>query len=293
MHTFYFPTKTAWISSGSNLTTGVTQRDQNFGKDEILELKKVYHNSSLHHASRILVEFDYSPISKSMYVDNTIPDAGTAHALSSSVYLRMYEAEGNSELSKEYTIGAFAISSSGSGSAAGDAGNVSMSWDEGHGKVIDSPKVTDGVSWRYRKNITGGTSHEWTHEGVGGQDGPPLYPEGFDAINGYQSFDNESPDINLDLGVHFSLTQTTTFYHNNGLMLALSGSQESDNETRANLKFFSRNTNTIYSPKLEVKWNDASFDNNVTGSMNELTMSGVADNYLYMRGLKESYKETD
>ena len=40
MHTFYFPKKTAWISSGSNLVTGVTQTDQNFGQDEILELKK-------------------------------------------------------------------------------------------------------------------------------------------------------------------------------------------------------------------------------------------------------------
>ena len=58
MHHFIFPSSDSWITSGSNLITGVTEEDQNFGQDEILELKKFYHNTSLHHHSRILINFD-------------------------------------------------------------------------------------------------------------------------------------------------------------------------------------------------------------------------------------------
>ena len=47
MYKFIYPTKDAWISSGSNkATTGVSERDQNYGQDQILELKKVYYNNS-------------------------------------------------------------------------------------------------------------------------------------------------------------------------------------------------------------------------------------------------------
>jgi hypothetical protein len=79
-------------------------------------------------------------------------------------------------------------------------------------------------------------------------------------------------------------------FGNYGMLLRFSGSQETDSTTFGQLKFFSRHTHTIYSPKLEVRWDDSSFS---TGSLNELTMSGLADNYLYMRGLRESYKEND
>ena len=45
MHHFIYATKDAWISSGSNKnTTGLSEADQNYGQDQILELKKVYYN---------------------------------------------------------------------------------------------------------------------------------------------------------------------------------------------------------------------------------------------------------
>ena len=42
MHHFIYPTKDSWISSGSNKVTGVTEIDQNFGQDQILEIKKFF-----------------------------------------------------------------------------------------------------------------------------------------------------------------------------------------------------------------------------------------------------------
>ena len=36
MHHFIYATKDAWISSGSNAaTTGISEKDQNYGKDQI------------------------------------------------------------------------------------------------------------------------------------------------------------------------------------------------------------------------------------------------------------------
>ena len=46
MHYYIYSNKSAWISSGSNKVTGVTEQDQNFGKDEILELKKFFYDNS-------------------------------------------------------------------------------------------------------------------------------------------------------------------------------------------------------------------------------------------------------
>ena len=42
---------------------------------------------------------------------------------------------------------------------------------------------------------------------------------------------------------------------------------------------------------MEVRWNDSDYTN--TSSLAELTSSGEVDNYLYMIGLKDSYKETE
>jgi hypothetical protein len=81
---------------------------------------------------------------------------------------------------------------------------------------------------------------------------------------------------------------------NEGFLLRFSGSQETNNSTFGQLKFFSSQTNTIYSPKLEVRWDDHKpCTGSNTGSLLPMTSSGAVDNILYMRGLRESYKETD
>jgi hypothetical protein len=78
------------------------------------------------------------------------------------------------------------------------------------------------------------------------------------------------------------------------MLVRFSGSQETDTETFGQLKFFSRNTNTIYSPKLEVKWDDHSpCSGSNTGSLLPLSMSGLVDNYIYPKHFKYSYKEDE
>ena len=100
MHHFIYATKDAWISSGSNAgTTGISEKDQNYGKDQILELKKNFYNDSFDYPTRVLIDFsgtEFNEMSKSI-VDGTITNP--------KFYLRLYEAEGTTELTTtRYTL---------------------------------------------------------------------------------------------------------------------------------------------------------------------------------------------
>ena len=69
MHHFIYSTKTSWISSGSSTITGESFKDQNFGQDEILELKKEFYNLSFDYPTRVLVNFtgtEFTEVSKSI-----------------------------------------------------------------------------------------------------------------------------------------------------------------------------------------------------------------------------------
>ena len=54
------------------------------------------------------------------------------------------------------------------------------------------------------------------------------------------------------------------------------------------LKFFSRQTNTIFPPKLEVEWYDTKWS---TGSLDPLVSSELEDMTVYMKSLRPEYKE--
>jgi len=81
---------------------------------------------------------------------------------------------------------------------------------------------------------------------------------------------------------------------NYGMLVRISGSRETSSGSFEDLKFFSRQTNTIYSPKIELKWDDhlpATGSN--TGSLTTLDVSGNSENYLYPIHLREAYKENE
>ena len=268
MHHFIFPNQDTWISSGSSKIDGESFKDQNFGRDQILEVKKEFFNNTFDHPTRALVQFsgdEFTELSKSM-VDGTIPAPLPASGIggiktTSKIYLRLFEAEGNSEMTEEYKLAVQPIS---------------QSWTEGTGKFGDRPKNTNGCSWENRSNPLGGSAVTWATAGT----------SVLSVSQSEQTFTNQSPDVNVDITNMFRMWYTGQ-EENYGMLIRFSGSQETDSETFGHLKFFSRNTHTIYSPQLEVRWDDSSFS---TGSLNELTMSGLADNFLYMKGLREEYK---
>ena len=270
MHYFIFPIKDTWISSGSNTsTTGVSERDQNFGQDQILEIKKNFYNSSFDYQTRALVQFGGSDLN---FISNSREDGDITNP---KFFLRLYETEGTQDLSTEYKIAALPIS---------------QSWDEGIGKFGDNPKVTVGCSWENRNNFKGASAVTWSNA-----DGTAAHGVATNSIGSAssQTFSYQSPDINMDVTNVINQTFSGSI-ENHGFLLRLSSSQETDEQTFAELKFFSRNTHTIYPPKLEVRWDDhvpASGSN--TGSLSPINVSGTDDNYLYVKQLRDSYKETE
>jgi hypothetical protein len=285
MHYFIYPTKDTWISSGSRIdSTGVTEHDQNYGQDQILELKKEFYNSDFNYSTRVLLSFkgdEFVNISKSIS-DGTI--------VGPKFYLRLYEGDGTSELSSEYKL---------------LAQPLSQSWDEGTGKWEDNPKTTNGCSWKFRNNKKGHVATSWSNAAGATSYGGAVHS----VSHSTQTFSYSSPDVEMDITDMAKSWLSGSLpggFENHGLLLRFSGSQETSSlsdepnaengfatfdNVHANLKFFSRNTHTIYPPKLEVRWDDhiaASGSN--TGSLNQLSMSG-ADNFLYIKNLKQFYRE--
>ena len=259
MHYFIFPNKDSYI------TTEFQQK--NFGSDEILELRKIFSGSfstSAEAASRILIQFDYSDISSSI-VNGDITNP--------KYYLRLYEVEGQTELDKSYSLSSFPLS---------------QSWEEGTGKYFNDPKSKKGVTW-----IDYDSGSVWSLVSNTNADSGSLGTGGGVWITGSsyevsQSFTNRSGDIEMDVTdiVNKHLDSTIS---NNGFILKFKGSDETDG-TPQNFKFFSRDTNTIYSPKLEVRWDDSSFS---TGDLTQLTMSGELENHIFIKGLQSKYRETE
>ena len=313
MHYFIYPTKDTWISSGSRKTGGPNTigkafTEQNFGKDEILELKKEFYNLTFDYPTRVLVQFDLTEVSKSIEdlqsTNNQITPNVTDN-VGSKFYLRLYEAEGNKELSSDYGISVHPISES---------------WDGGRGKFGSSPQVKDGASWNYRKFPGGGSGISWegkssgsnyiSSSGAGHVDSNTGLTNAPGTLFATQKFSSSKPDVEVDVTsmtiAMLSCSQAasgkgtgpepdmTKRLRNHGRMLRFTGSQETKTENFSQLKFLSSNTNTIYSPKLEFRWDDhipATGSN--TGSLLELTSSGLVENYVYQIGNKYEYKEDE
>ena len=263
MHYFVFPTSDTWISSGSNPIDGETYKDQNFGQDQILEVKKHFFNKSFDHPTRALVNFagtGFNTLSQSI-VDGDIPS-------DAKFYLRMFEAQGNSDLSADYKL-AFQP--------------ISQSWSEGVGKFGDNPKTTDGCSWDNRVNPVGGPAKVWTNNGT----------TILNVSSSTQTFSHQSPDVEVEVTdmVNMWLSGSEENY---GMLIRFSGSQETNETTFGKLKFFSRNTHTIYAPRLEARWDGhTTIAGSLTGSLSELDVSGNTSNFIYTIGLKDKYKDTE
>ena len=259
MHRYFFAVKDAFINSGSDSITGEDFTDKNTGQDEILEIKKVFFNREFHYPTRALIQFDTDEIES--YISSSVLPKDYR------INLRLYETKGTSGLSETYDIAAYPISES---------------WDEGVGKEADRPKTTEGCSWKFRKNKDD-IELQWATAGA-------TYISSDEVT---QSFSLEKPDINMDV-TSIAKKWFSGDNDNYGFLLRLSGSREISTGSFEDLKFFSRQTNTIYSPKLELKWDDHSpATGSNTGSLTPLNLSGQTENYLYQLHTREAYKETE
>jgi len=254
-----------FFTSSYDASIYLQQPDQNTGRDEILEVGKLYYGSTKD-ISRTLLKFDTGSLK------TDIQSIGTG---SWKVYLNLKSAN-SEEIPLEYTIYANA---------------VSQSWTMGTGTKFDNIS-TDGVSWKYRNgtstwqdNVIGGTAVFTSGTtGSANAEGGTWYITG----SATQSYNYEPDDVRMDVTniIHQWVSGSLP---NNGFIVRHSLDVENDTLDYGVLKFFSKETNTIYEPKLELVWDDSSF---ITGSLTPVTGSASDASYkVILQNLKKEYPQ--
>ena len=80
---------------------------------------------------------------------------------------------------------------------------------------------------------------------------------------------------------------SSSLYGNNGFLLKRPDSSETSSLHLGTLKFFSKETNTIYPPKLEVEWDDSVWN---TGSLSPLSSTDLERLKIYFKGIDILWK---
>ncbi len=194
---------------------------QNTGIDEVLEISKVYYGDTRDN-SRALIQF----------ANITLPQV----PFTASLHLKITKAE---EIPANFTIEAYPVSGS---------------WEMGTGTRFDN-LTTNGVSWYYRNGDDTSTNWYTTMDGItasyspfvkGNEDG--LGGAWYTSSVATQSFSYTLEDIKLDV-TDFIQKWTSGSIQNNGIILKFPDDKELDTVDYGTIKFFSKETNTIYQPK--------------------------------------------
>jgi hypothetical protein len=270
--------------------------EQNTGIDQILELIKTPSGSRLYgkyaiqpktYNTRILLDFgsEITTLSQSI-VDGDIPMPHT-HSLSSSVYINLHASDA-SDLLQTYTLNAYP---------------VSESWANGNGTLSDVPETKIEASWYNRSGdakVESGIpwdtgSANSRDDGPGAEEtlggGTYLLSEdnGIGAMGpdtqSSQTFQNQSPDLRMDVTA-IVRDWVKGVRPNYGFMIKRPRADELSGDALGTLKFFSRESHTIFVPRLEV-----CYDDSVIGSIDNVITSNT---YVpYFKNIKPEYRTSE
>ena len=158
---------------------------------------------------------------------------------------------------------------------------LAQNWENGTGKYLDSPLTTNGASWN--SPSYSGSGQVWIESGSSGgnyftssynssysnQGGGSWYYSG-SGVNNFlvtQSFTLRSEkDLDIDVTTIVDKWNSGSL-PNNGFLIKWTGSIEYNinSSVQPIMKFYSIDTNTIYPPYLELKWDD--YSTVLTGSL--------------------------
>ena len=242
-----FPEKDAFIST--EVPTG------NAGKDEIIEIGGYADISATGETNRLLVQYRTSEI------QDVITNKIGAATYSASLHLYLADAY---QIPVDYTLYAYPVDGA---------------WDSGVGKFGDIPTNTTGVSWQYKKaNETSPWLTATYPAGVTGSYLSGSTPGGGNWYTGSAGINLEftqSHGLNTTNDVNINVTRAVQLFNaqtlsNNGFIVKLPNDLEYNLTASIRLKYYGVDTNTIYPPFLEFKWDDSTYS---TGSLSTLSNS--------------------
>ena len=228
----------------------------NAGLDEIIELGG-YPVSDVGQASRILLKFNTSEI------QDVITNKVAANSFTSSLHLYLASAY---ELASPYSVYAYPVYDS---------------YINGVGKFGDLPVDKSGASWAYRGQgetawtIPSNTVNMPTYVTSSYKDGYEGGASWYTAsaagtLEGIQLHELSS-DHDLDIDIKPAVTSHFDgSLDNNGYIVKLKDDLEFNTSSSIRLKYYGKDTNTIYPPSLDIKWDDSTYN---TGTLNTLDTS--------------------
>lgn len=244
-----------FLTASKDASIYLQQPNQNTGLDEILEVSKTYYGN-LKDISRSFIKFDLNSLSSSIV---------SGDITMSSAELILHEAE-SSEIPLSYTIYVHP---------------VSQSWEMGIGTRFDEISG-DGITWNSKS-----TGVNWLAADSLSLDSTGSYNgrggTWYTASQSTQSFEYQTSDLLIDVKNTIEVWLSGSL-PNNGFIIKHDSSFENDTNDYGQLKFFSKETNTIYQPKIRIAWDDSTFE---TGSLPELTSDDI---HVTFKRLKTRYK---
>jgi hypothetical protein len=270
----------------------------NTGIDEILEVgKRLGTDGETWQKSRALVKFDMAEVSASIAKYSVNLNA-------CKFVLQLYTTHAKN-LPSDFTI---------------DAKLTGQPWMNGTGFYSDSPVTTDGVSWAtpyisWSLDVQSGSlwisgsqniqvNSSSIYVSGSGKGGSWYYQSGsgtFDINNFNQTFfsqpglsnseaSKERPtDLNIDVtdAVKVWISGSAgNAIPNNGFLIKFSDADEANAAVTGYVRYFSRETHTIYVPKLTLYWDNSTF---TTGSLTSVN----TDSYAVYTHIKPQYKDTE
>jgi len=249
--------------------------------------------------SRTLVQFDVTNISASI-AKNEISSSNIKFTLNLT-------ACGQRNLPLNYTIYGYPISQSwnnGNGRWGSDGTLMGSSWNFRDYSGSYPWYKPDSGSYKQVDYLTNSSYKTASFEHGGGTwyyDVPSTYNDkdfwfcsssAFPALSGSSLICSQSYTLGQQGNIEMDVTSIVRSWicgciPNNGIILAtsLETTVPPIGKTNGLLQFFSKETNTIYSPYLDVAWDDSVFN---TGSLAPIT--GSIENLITLRSVKQQYK---
>jgi len=256
--------------------------EQNTGIDQILELTKITSGSKIQSVvqsdtlnSRFILDFGSQITTLATAISNGEIPALANHIDSASVFVSVKAATAT-DLLHSYTIEAYP---------------VSESWVNGNGNFSDIPIQRFGASWKFKSGDS--TADNWASgdnvmqggdEFATTQGGGTWYTgSNFEAS---QSFENESPDIRINV-TNIVKQWIAGSIPNNGFIFKRTKTDEESQEILGSIKFFGRESHTIFVPRLEVAYNNTTFADTSSSEI-------ASDTYVpYFKNIKREYRTSE
>jgi hypothetical protein len=210
-----------YLDSDTTIYKHKNSENINAGLDEILELKNTYSEELGHHVSRLILGFE--------------TESGGLISTNASQYFLSLKITDSLELSGKSIIEVFPIISE---------------WEEGFGRYHDSTLGT-GSTW-----INKSDGNVWSTPGGDYYSQDVL--ENLFGIEDVPSFEftKRTSDISIDITDYVKLWNSGLLA-NNGLLIKFKNETISSTGT---IRFFSKDTNTIYAPYVKMSINDFLFN---------------------------------